>query len=167
MSKTIYFALLFLFIVLLQVLVLNNVLFLGYVNPYLYIIFLFLFPLKKDRFRFLFIAFLLGLSIDVFSDSGGIHAFSTLTIAYFRLFFVKVFFSKYEVDYPFFDLSLEPFGKKFNYVATLTLIHHFILFSFANFSFHNFSQVLLNTLYSSVFTLLLYFPIVYIFSKKQ
>ncbi|MFL3661689.1 MAG: rod shape-determining protein MreD [Polaribacter sp.] len=167
MSKTIYFALLFLFVVLLQVLILNNVLFLGYVNPYLYIIFLFLFPLKKDRFRFLFIAFLLGLSIDLFSDSGGIHAFSTLTIAYFRLFFIKVFFSKYEVDYPFFNLSLEPFGKKFNYVATLTLIHHFILFSFANFSFHNFSQVLLNTLYSSVFTLLLYFPIVYIFSKKQ
>ena len=167
MSKTIYFALLFLFIVLLQVLVLNNVLFLGYVNPYLYIIFLFLFPLKKDRFRFLFIAFLLGLSIDIFSDSGGIHAFSTLTIAYFRLFFVKVFFSKYEVDYPFFDLSLEPFGKKFNYVATLTLIHHFILFSFANFSFNNFSQVLINTLYSSIFTLVLYFPLVYIFSKKQ
>lgn len=167
MSKTIYFALLFLFIVLLQVLVLNNVLFLGYVNPYLYIIFLFLFPLKKDRFRFLFIAFLLGLSIDIFSDSGGIHAFSTLTIAYFRLFFVKVFFSKYEVDYPFFDLSLEPFGKKFNYVATLTLIHHFILFSFANFSFNNFSQVLINTLYSSIFTLVLYFPVVYIFSKKQ
>lgn len=167
MSKTIYFALLFLFVVILQVLILNNVLFLGYVNPYLYIIFLFLFPLKKDRFRFLFIAFLLGLSIDIFSDSGGIHAFSTLTIAYFRLFFIKVFFSKYEVDYPFFNLSLEPFGKKFNYVATLTLIHHFILFSFANFSFHNFSQVLLNTLYSSVFTLLLYFPIVYIFSKKQ
>ena len=167
MSKTIYFALLFLFIVLLQVLVLNNVLFLGYVNPYLYIIFLFLFPLKKDRFRFLFIAFLLGLSIDVFSDSGGIHAFSTLTIAYFRLFFVKVFFSKYEVDYPFFDLSLEPFGKKFNYVATLTLIHHFILFSFANFSFNNFSQVLINTMYSSIFTLVLYFPVVYIFSKKQ
>ena len=167
MSKTIYFALLFLFVVLLQVLILNNVLFLGYVNPYLYIIFLFLFPLKKDRFRFLFIAFLLGLSIDVFSDSGGIHAFSTLTIAYFRLFFVKVFFSKYEVDYPFFNLSLEPFGKKFNYVATLTLIHHFILFSFANFSFNNFSQVLLNTLYSSIFTLVLYFPVVYIFSKKQ
>tara|TARA_B110000503_G_scaffold22371_1_gene34565 strand:+ start:11513 stop:12016 length:504 start_codon:yes stop_codon:yes gene_type:complete len=167
MSKTIYFALLFLFLVLLQVFVLNNILFLGYVNPYLYIIFLFLFPLKKDRFSFLFIAFLLGLSIDFFSDSGGIHALATLTIAYFRLFFVKVFFSKYEVDYPFFNLSLEPFGKKFNYVTSLTLVHHFILFSFANLSFENFSQVLLNTLYSSIFTLVLYFLVVYIFSKKQ
>ena len=167
MSKTIYFALLFLFLVLLQVFVLNNIFFLGYVNPYLYIIFLFLFPLKKDRFSFLFIAFLLGLSIDVFSDSGGIHASATLTIAYFRLFFVKVFFSKYEVDYPFFNLSLEPFGKKFNYVTSLTLVHHFILFSFANLSFENFSQVLLNTLYSSIFTLVLYFLVIYIFSKKQ
>lgn len=167
MSKTIYFALLFLFLVLLQVFVLNNILFLGYVNPYLYIIFLFLFPLKKDRFSFLFIAFLLGLSIDFFSDSGGIHALATLTIAYFRLFFVKVFFSKYEVDYPFFNLSLEPFGKKFNYVTSLTLVHHFILFSFANLSFENFSQVLLNTLYSSIFTLVLYFLVIYIFSKKQ
>jgi len=167
MSKTIYFALLFLFLVLLQVFVLNNIFFLGYVNPYLYIIFLFLFPLKKDRFSFLFIAFLLGLSIDFFSDSGGIHALATLTIAYFRLFFVKVFFSKYEVDYPFFNLSLEPFGKKFNYVTSLTLVHHFILFSFANLSFENFSQVLLNTLYSSIFTLVLYFLVVYIFSKKQ
>jgi rod shape-determining protein MreD len=167
MSKTIYFGLLFLFVVLLQVLVLNNILFLGYVNPYLYIIFIFLFPLKKNRFSFLFIAFLLGLGVDFFSNSGGIHAFSTLTIAYLRLFFVNLFFSKYEVDYPFFNLNLEPFGKKFNYVTTLTFIHHFILFSFANFSFENFSQVLLNTLYSSIFTLVLYFLVVYIFSKKQ
>jgi rod shape-determining protein MreD len=167
MSKTISFGILFLFVVLLQVFVLNNILFLGHVNPYLYIIFIFLFPLKKNRFGFLFVAFLLGLSVDFFSDSSGIHAFSTLTIAYLRLFFVSVFFRKYEVDYPFFNLDLEPFGKKFNYVTTLTLVHHFILFSFANFSFENFSQVVLNTLYSSFFTLVLYFLVVYIFSKKQ
>lgn len=110
---------------------------------------------------------MLGLSIDFFSDSGGIHAFSTLTIAYFRLFFIKVFFRKYETDYTFFKLRLEPFGKKFNYVVTLTVLHHFILFSFANFSFQNISHVLLNTLYSSVFTLILYFLAIFIFSKKQ
>lgn len=167
MNKTLYLVLLFVFLVFLQVFVLNNVLFFGYVNPYLYIIFIFLYPLKKKRFTFLLAAFMLGLSIDFFSDSGGIHAFSTLTIAYLRLFFIKVFFRKFEVDYPFFNLNLEPFGKKFNYVVTLTVIHHFILFSFANFSFQNISHVLLNTLYSSVFTLVLYFLAIYIFSKKQ
>jgi rod shape-determining protein MreD len=167
MNKTIYFGLLFIFLVFIQVFILNNILFLGYVNPYLYIIFVFLYPLKKSRVSLLFMAFILGLSIDLFSDSGAIHAFSTLSIAYFRLFFVKVFFRKFENDYPFFKLDLEPFGKKFNYVVTLTLIHHFILFSFANFSFDNISQVLLNTLYSSLFTLILYFLGIYIFSKKQ
>jgi rod shape-determining protein MreD len=166
MNKTIYFGLLFVFLVLLQVFVLNNILFLGHINPYLYIVFVFLYPLKKSRILFLFIAFMLGLSIDLFSDSGGIHAFSTLSIAYLRLFFVKVFFRKFEIDYPFFKLNLEPFGKKFNYVVTLTVIHHLILFSFVNFSLENISQVILNTLYSSLFTLILYFLGTYIFSKK-
>ncbi|WP_088324050.1 hypothetical protein [Polaribacter tangerinus] len=167
MNKTLYFLGLFIFLVLLQVLVLNNVLFLGYVNPYLYIIFVFLYPLKKDRFLFLLSSFILGLLIDFFSDSGAIHASATLTIAYFRLFFVKVFFKKYEADYSFFNLTSEPFGKIFNYTVTLTLLHHLMLFSFINFSFQNLGKVLLNTLFSSTFTLLLYFLGSYIFSKKQ
>ena len=157
MNKTVHFGLLFVFLVFLQVFVLNNILFLGYVNPYLYIAFVFLYPLKKNRFSFLLLSFALGLSIDFFSDSGGIHAFSLVTIAYLRLFFIRVFLNKFEVDYPFFKLNLEPFGKKFNYIVTLTVLHHFLLFSFANFSFQNMSHVILNTLYSSAFTLILYF----------
>ncbi|AQS94094.1 rod shape-determining protein MreD [Polaribacter sp. BM10] len=167
MNKTIFFGLLFVFMILIQVFILNNILFLGYVNPYLYIMFIFLYPLNKNRFVFLFLAFLLGLIIDFFSDSGGIHAFSTLFIAYIRLFFVRVYFNKFEVDFPFFRLNLEPFGKQFNYVVTLTVIHHFILFSFANFSFQNFSNVIINTIYSSIFTLIIYFLATFIFSKKQ
>ena len=167
MNKTVYFGLLFVFLVFLQVFVLNNILFLGYVNPYLYIAFVFLYPLKKNRFSFLLLSFALGLSIDFFSDSGGIHAFSLVTISYLRLFFIRVFLNKFEVDYPFFKLNLEPFGKKFNYIVTLTVLHHFLLFSFANFSFQNMSHVILNTLYSSAFTLILYFLSIYIFSKKQ
>ena len=167
MNKTVYFGLLFVFLVFLQVFVLNNILFLGYVNPYLYIAFVFLYPLKKNRFSFLLLSFALGLSIDFFSDSGGIHAFSLVTISYLRLFFIRVFFNKFEVDYPFFKLNLESFGKKFNYIVTLTVLHHFLLFSFANFSFQNIANVILNTLYSSAFTLILYFLSIYIFSKKQ
>lgn len=167
MNKTVYFGLLFVFLVFLQVFVLNNILFLGYVNPYLYITFVFLYPLKKNRFAFLLLSFALGLSIDFFSDSGGIHAFSLVTISYLRLFFIRVFFNKFEVDYPFFKLNLGSFGKKFNYILTLTVLHHFLLFSFANFSFQNMAHVILNTLYSSAFTLILYFLSIYIFSKKQ
>lgn len=167
MNKTVYFIFLFIGLVLLQGFIFNNILFLDFINPYLYIAFIFLYPLRKERFLFLFLSFLLGLSIDFFSDFGGIHAFATLTIGYFRLFFVKVFFKKYATDYGFFTLHKESFGKVFNYVVTLTIIHHFILFSFANFSFQNIGHVFLNTICATVFTVILYFLAIFIFTKKQ
>ncbi|WNW01567.1 rod shape-determining protein MreD [Tenacibaculum sp. HL-MS23] len=166
MNRTIYIIFLFFFLLLLQVLVLNNVLFLGYINPYLYIVFVFLYPLNSNRFPFLTLAFILGLSVDAFSNSGGIHGFSILCIAYIRLFFIKTIFKKHEPDYLLFSLRLETFDKVFNYTVILTLIHHFILFSLVNFSFYNLSEVLLNTIYSSVFTLVLYFLGRFIFRKK-
>lgn len=166
MNKTIYLVFLFISLLLLQVFVLSNIRFLGYINPYLYISFVFFFPLRENRYPLLISTFLLGLSLDFFLDSGGIHAFSTLFIAYIRLFFIKVIFKKTVIDFPLFKLQSEPFGKVFNYVVILTIIHHFILFSFANFSFRNFSGVLLNTLFSSIFTLLLFFIGSYIFIRK-
>ncbi len=167
MNKPLHIVTLFLGLLLLQVFVLNNILFLGFINPYLYIVFVFLYPLKENRIPFLFYSFLLGISIDFFSDSGGIHAFSILCLAYLRLFFVKLYFRKVAADYSFFNLKSESFGKVFNYTATLTVIHHIIYFSFANFSFNNFSNVLVNTLYSSIFTLLLYFLGTTIFTTKE
>ncbi|PQJ80511.1 hypothetical protein [Polaribacter porphyrae] len=166
-NKTVHLVTSFFFLLFLQVFVLNNILFLDYINPYLYIAFVFLYPLKENRFSFLFYSFLLGLLIDFFSDTGGIHAFSILSIAYVRLFFIKLYFKKVTADYPFFDLKLEPFGKVFNYIVTLTIIHHLIYFSFINFSLQNFSDVLLNTLFSGIFTLVLYFLGTYIFMKSQ
>jgi rod shape-determining protein MreD len=167
MNKVVYITFLFFSLLSLQVIVLNNVLFLGYINPYLYVAFVIFYPLKKERYLFLFLSFLLGLSIDFFSDSGGINAFSLLFIAYIRLFFIRVIFKKTEQDYLLFDLYQEPFGKVFNYVIILIVIHHFILFSLANFSTQNFSGVLSNTLYSSIFTSVLFFLGTYIIRKKK
>ena len=167
MNKPLNMVVLFISLLFLQVFVLNNILFLGYINPYIYIAFVFIYPLKEKRIPFLFFSFLLGLFVDFFSDSGGIHAFSILSIAYLRLFFVRVYFRKVTADYAFFKLKSESFGKIFNYVVTLTVIHHLIYFSFANFCFHNLSNVILNTLFSSIFTLTLYFLGTYIFTKSK
>lgn len=166
MNKKLNQILLFLFLLFLQVLILNNINLFGY-NPYLYIAFIFLYPLNEKRFPFLILSFILGLSIDLFSDMGGIHAFSTLFIAYIRLRFVKIYFRKIPSDYPFFRLQSESFGKVFNYVVTLTIIHHLIYFSLANFSLQNLSIVFLNTTFSGVFTLVLFFLGTYIFTKNK
>jgi rod shape-determining protein MreD len=92
MNNTIFInSLRFVLLVLLQVLLLNNINFLGYVNPYFYILFLVLYPFNTPQSLFMFLAFLLGLSIDAFEDSGGIHAAASLFIAYVRPVFLEVF----------------------------------------------------------------------------
>lgn len=167
MNKGLYISFLFFSLLFLQVFLLNNILFLGYINPYLYVAFVIFYPLRKERFLFLFLSFLLGLSIDFFSDSGGINAFALLFIAYIRLFFIRLILKKTEQDYLLFNIHEEPFGKVFNYIIILIVIHHFILFSLANFSTQNLSNVIINTLYSSIFTAVLFFLGTFIIRKNK
>ncbi len=165
--KPFYLAITFICLILIQGLVLNNIMLFDRINPYIYIAFIFIFPYRTNRFPILFLGFLLGLFVDFFSDSGGIHAFATTLIAYFRPSFFRTFFQKTEVDYEFFNMNQESFGKIFNFVATLTLIHHFTVFILINFSFNNFLNVIINTILSVIFSLILYFLGNFILSRKQ
>lgn len=167
MNKNLNLSFLFLFLLLFQVLILNNILLFGYVNPYLYISFIILFPFKENRFPILSLAFLLGLFVDLFSNSGGIHASASLLIAFLRPYFFKIIFQKTTADYDFFNIKEESFGKTFNFAVILTIIHHLLLFSLINFSFSNLMDVLVNTIFSSIFTLTLYFLGSFIFNSKK
>ena len=167
MTKNIHLTSLFFFLIFLQVLILNNIKLLDHINPYLYISFIFIYPFKKNRFPILTLSFLLGLFVDFFSNSGGIHALASLFIAFIRIYFFKIIFQKNEDDFDFFSLKEEAFGKVFNFTVILTLTHHFLLFSLTNFSFNNFTNTIINTLLSSVFTLTLYFLGRFIFSNKK
>ena len=73
------------FLLLLQIFVLNNINFFSSINPYLYVAIIFIFPLYKNRFIILIFSFLYGLALDSFTDTGGIHAFSLLFVAINRL----------------------------------------------------------------------------------
>ena len=124
----------FIGLVLLQVLVLNHVNLLGYLNPMVYIVWVVLFPIRKNQSLFLILSFLLGLSIDFFSDSGGINAAATLFIAFVRLPILKIVLKKTDFDYLLFNLRAISFGKAFLFISILTVIHHFIVFSLSKIS---------------------------------
>ena len=72
----------FIALLLVQVVVCNNINFLGYINPYIYIVFIFLFPIRDSRIVLLLISFLLVIFVDMFSDSGGVHAAAAVTLTY-------------------------------------------------------------------------------------
>ncbi|WP_456378152.1 rod shape-determining protein MreD [Lutibacter sp.] len=154
-------------LVLLQVLILNHINLLGYLNPLVYIVWIFLFPIRKKQSLFLIASFLLGLSIDFFSDSGGINAAATLFIAFIRLPVLKAILRKSDFDYFQFKLRSLSFDKIFLYIATLTIIHHFIVFSLEYFSFNDFKTVASNTIFTSIFTILLSILGILLFVKKK
>jgi len=155
MNDIIKYSFLFITLLLIQVVVLNNILFLGYINPFLYILFIIVFPLMRDRGLLLIISFLLGLIVDFFLDSGGVNAAATLAIAYVRLPLLKGLLRKSEIDFLVFKISKLPFAKLLSYIAILTFTHHLIVFSLEYFKFTEILTILSRTILTSIFTFIL------------
>lgn len=156
----------FVVLVLVQALVLNHVNFLGYINPYPYILFIVLFPINNNRTLFVFLAFLLGLFVDLFTDSGGIHAAASVTIAYIRPPILKFSFGTV-YDYQTIKFNQTEFGSRLGYFTIITVIHHLLLFSLEVFNISDIILILKKTLFSSIFTILLCFIITVLFSPKR
>lgn len=155
----------FFVLVLVQVLILNNINFLGYINPYIYILFIILYPVKNSRTLFIFLSFLLGLSVDLFTDSGGVHAGASVFIAFIRPPILKFSFGTIYENQTIKFAQTEP-GNRLIYFSMLTVIHHFIMFSLEIFNMSDIILIFQKTLFSSIFTILLCLLITVLFSKK-
>lgn len=156
----------FVLLVLVQALVLNHINFLGYINPFIYILFIILYPVKNNRMLFIFISFLLGLSVDMFSDSGGIHAAASVTLAFIRPAILKsVFGALYE--HQTIKFSQTAFNQLIVYIFLMTAIHHLIMFSLEIFNISQIILILQKTLFSSIFTIILCILVTIIFSRKS
>lgn len=156
----------FLVLLLLQALVFSHINFMGYVNPYLYILFIILYPIKNNRMLFILLSFLLGLLVDMFLDSGGIHAAASVTIAFIRPIALKTSFGAV-YEHQAVKFSSVDIGQRITYITILTFIHHLILFSLEFFNFSKILLVLKNTLFSSIFTTIVCVLITIIFSSSN
>lgn len=156
----------FFILVLVQVLIFNHIDFMGDINPYIYILFIILFPAKNNRTLFVFIAFLLGFFVDVFSDSGGVHAAACVTIAYIRPIFLKFSFGTV-YDYQSIKFNHTDISSRFSYFAALIVVHHLILFSLEIFNISKVLLILQKTLFSGIFTIILCLMMTVLFSPKR
>ncbi|HRZ96798.1 MAG TPA: rod shape-determining protein MreD [Paludibacter sp.] len=145
----------FVVLVAIQVLALNNIQFLGYINPYIYILFIFSLPARLPRWLTLILAFILGLSIDIFSNTAGLHAFATVLIAFMREGTIKVFTSIEEGNNPEPSFYTFGVGSYIKYIVALVFVHHFTLFMLEAFSFEHLGMTLLKVLLNSAITILI------------
>ncbi|MDD3320198.1 MAG: rod shape-determining protein MreD [Paludibacter sp.] len=145
----------FILLVLVQVLVLNNVQFFGYINPYIYILFILSLPVLTKRWLTLLLAFGLGLIIDSFSNTMGMHAFAAVLIAFLRSGIIKIFTSLEEGNNP--TPSFHTFGVAayIKYVVIMVFIHHGALFFLEAFTVQHLWITTGKIFFSSLVTILL------------
>lgn len=158
----------FILLVLIQVLVLNNIQFSGYINPYLYILFILLLPFETPRWVLMIIGFFLGLSIDIFTHTPGMHASATVFAAFIRPMVLSSiaprdgYESGMRPHIP--DMGL---GWYMRYAVLMVISHHLFLFYIETFRLSDFFATLLRVILSSVFTLAFILITEIIFYRKK
>ena len=84
----------FVVLVLIQVLVLNNIHFLRVATPFLYLYFILKMPVGTSRTNVVFFSFLIGLVIDIFSNTPGMHAAACTFAGFIREPLIRLFMGK-------------------------------------------------------------------------
>jgi hypothetical protein len=125
-----------------------------------------LYPVNSNRSSFLIASFLLGLTVDLFVNSGGVHATACLVLAYLRPTFFKFAFGlSYEYQTIKINDRLSP--ERFTFILISILTHHFILFLLEFFKFTFILESLLRTIVTTLFTLIISILIIYLFKPNK
>ena len=145
----------FIVVVLLQVLLFNNMDYFYLVSPYIYIIFLLDLPLNVKTPSLMLLAFLLGLVVDFFSNTMGLHTFACVIIGFLRNGYLKILFS--QLEFKFQQPSIIQFGLSgyLKYAVGMVALHHIALFMMEALSFNNFGFLLLRIILNIALSLLL------------
>lgn len=147
----------FVLLVLLQALVLDHVdLANGWVVPYLYVLFILLLPFNTPAWATLLLGFTVGMVMDFFSSTPGMHAAACTVMAYTRLLMLRVLTPREGYD-PGKRPIVQHMGIAWfmTYGGTLVLVHHITLFFLEVFRFTDFGGTLLRALMSAAATLML------------
>lgn len=159
------------FLVLLQSLVLNNIyLFDANLNPLPYVVFILFLPFHIPGWFLLLTAFGFGISVDMFSDTFGLHTASTVAMAFVRPYILKFISIRegYEIGSSSPTASYYGFGWFAKYAFILILIHHLVYYYLDTFGFYEFFTTLLKVIVGTMITLIVVLFIqAFVYKKKQ
>jgi len=156
----------FVLLLALQILVFNNMNFEGYINAYPYILFIILYPVNGNKANLLLASFSLGIILDLFSNSGGVHATACLLLAHLRPYLFKFSFGlSYEYQTVKLNDVLTP--ERFTFILLAVLIHNFVLLLLESFQITFILDVLLRTFLSTVFTILSCIIVIYLIKPNK
>lgn len=150
-----WFALFFL----VQVIALGRIHLFHFATPLLYVYFVTMFPRNYEKWAILLWNFLLGLSIDIFSNTPGLAASSLTVIAAIQPYYLQLYVPRDSAEN--LQPTLRTLGptKYTYYVTPLVLLYCMLFYTLEMFSFSNMLYWLMCVAGSTVLTLILIFTL--------
>ncbi|MBE6317986.1 MAG: rod shape-determining protein MreD [Bacteroidales bacterium] len=169
MSKNgINLIILFLILIITQVIICNNICLFNVAVPIIFIYLIIRLPMTLNINYVLTISFIMGLIIDIFSNTQGMHALSCTIIAFVRKPLLKLYIPR-EEDITDGDVSIKSIGfaSYFKYLLSIILIYCTCVFVVESFSLFNIYRLITQIISSSVISLIIILGIDRISNKQR
>lgn len=138
-----------------QAFLLNNMNLFGYATPYLYIYLILCMEVDESPNKAMLWAFAMGLLVDIFSNTPGINAASSVMLAFVRPAVLRLYVSRESLEHGNPSLRTTGGGAFIKYAATAVLLHHTMLVLLCYFDMGDAVDIVLRIVASSAFTLAL------------
>lgn len=158
----------FVVLVLVQVLVLRNVELGMFLNPFLYVLFLLMLPFETPKTLLLLLGFTIGITIDMFYDTQGMHAAASVFMAFCRPRVLKLFSPREGYEFGV-KPTIQYLGVPWfvSYAGILVLLHHMALFYIEVFHFSEFFFTMLRVITSAAATIVLVIVSQFLFYRSR
>ena len=166
MNNNILNSIRFIVFLILQILLFNNINLFGFLNPYPYILFILLLPVNSNKSVVLLSSFTLGIILDMFANSGGIHTIASIVLAYIRPSLFKFAFGL-SYEYQTVKIADKISPERITLLLLAIFTHHFIVFFFEFFRIDLIFQILSRTLFSTLFTFTISLLILYLIKPNK
>jgi hypothetical protein len=158
----------FILLVLGQVFIFNKIQVTGFINPQVYVLFILMLPFQVSGFWLLTLGFITGLGVDWFMHTPGMHAASTVFLAYLRPGVIRLVGRKDDLE-PWQYPNVRDSGTMWFFAYTLILVfmHHTFLFFLEIFRFSEFLQTFLKILTNTALTTLIIMVVQFLFYSRR
>jgi len=160
----------FVLFLLIQIIILNEVPPLNqFITPYLYFTFLLWLPFGTNRLTLTILGFVLGYSLDVFTNTPGLHAAAATLVGYVRPTILNLLLAQETSE----EVNKEPsvgtmgWGPFLTYVFLLTFIHHFYLVLLEWLQFGNFTYFIGKVIATSLMSVLLILLVELVMNRRN
>jgi cell shape-determining protein MreD len=160
----------FVLFLLIQIIILNEVPPLHqFITPYLYFTFLLWLPFGTNRLTLTILGFALGYSLDVFTNTPGLHAAAATLVGYVRPTVLNLLLAQETSE----EVNKEPsvgtmgWGPFLIYVFLLTFVHHFYLVLLEWLQFGNFTYFIGKVIATSLMSVLLILLVELVMNRRN